>query len=112
MEFEYIDDGDIIVKEVKDCETYLIEYISTSRKNKHCILEVGYYFNFDDNGEIIKVSSKGDACRDKEDNFLLSLARDGKSNYLITGDKEQLVIESFSKNKIINVVIKINNGWF
>jgi len=54
-------------------------------------------------GEIIKVKSKVDACRDKEDNFLLSLAKDGKSDYLITGDKDLLVIESFGKTKIISL---------
>jgi putative PIN family toxin of toxin-antitoxin system len=54
-------------------------------------------------GEIIKVNSKVDACRDKEDNFLLSLAKDGKSDYLITGDKDLLVIESFGKTKIISL---------
>ena len=53
--------------------------------------------------EIIKVNSKVDACRDKEDNFLLSLAKDGKSDYLITGDKDLLVIESFGKTKIISL---------
>jgi hypothetical protein len=54
-------------------------------------------------GEIIKVKSKVDVCRDKEDNFLLSLAKDGKSDYLITGDKDLLVIESFGKTKIISM---------
>jgi len=54
-------------------------------------------------GEIIKVKSKVDACKDKEDNFLLSLAKDGKSDYLITGDKDLLVIESFGKTKIISM---------
>jgi hypothetical protein len=54
-------------------------------------------------GEIIKVKSKVDACRDKEDNFLLSLAKDGKSDFLITGDKDLLVIESFGKTKIISL---------
>ena len=54
-------------------------------------------------GEITKVKSKVDACRDKEDNFLLSLAKDGKSDYLITGDKDLLVIESFGKTKIISL---------
>jgi len=54
-------------------------------------------------GEIIKVKSKVDACRDKEDNFLLSLAKDGKSDYLITGDKDLLVLESFGKTNIIRL---------
>jgi predicted nucleic acid-binding protein len=31
------------------------------------------------------------------------LAKDGKSDYLITGDKDLLVIESFGKTKIISL---------
>ncbi len=54
-------------------------------------------------GEIVKVKSEVDTCRDKEDNFLLSLAKDGKADYLVTGDKDLLVIESFSKTKIISL---------
>jgi len=51
-------------------------------------------------GEIIEVTSKVDVCRDNEDNFLLSLAKDGKADYLITGDKDLLVLDNFSKTKI------------
>ena len=54
-------------------------------------------------GEIVKVKSKVDICRDKEDNFLLSLAKDGKADYLVTGDKDLLVIENFEKTKIISL---------
>ncbi len=54
-------------------------------------------------GEIIKVKSRIDICRDKEDNFLLSLAKDGKADYLITGDKDLLVIDNFEKTTIISL---------
>ena len=54
-------------------------------------------------GEIVEVKSKVDICRDKEDNFLLSLAKDGKANYLITGDKDLLVLDNFGKTKIIKL---------
>jgi len=54
-------------------------------------------------GEIVKVKSRVDICRDKEDNFLLSLAKDGKADYLITGDKDLLVIEKFEKTKIASL---------
>lgn len=36
------------------------------------------------------IISKYDLCKDKEDNYLLNLAIDSKSDYLITGDKELL----------------------
>ena len=54
-------------------------------------------------GEIIEVKSKVDICRDKEDNFLLSLAKDGKADYLITGDKDLLVLENFGKTVMIKL---------
>ena len=54
-------------------------------------------------GEIVEVKSKVDICRDKEDNFLLSLAKDGKADYLITGDKDLLILENFGKTKITNL---------
>jgi len=54
-------------------------------------------------GEIVNVKTIVDICRDKEDNFLLSLAKDGKADYLITGDKDLLVIENFGKTQIISL---------
>jgi putative PIN family toxin of toxin-antitoxin system len=54
-------------------------------------------------GEIIEVKSKVNVCRDKEDNFLLSLAKDGKADYLITGDKDLLVLDNFGKTEIIKL---------
>lgn len=54
-------------------------------------------------GEIIKVKSRVDICWDKEDNFLLSLAKDGKADYLITGDKDLLVIDNFEKTTMISL---------
>jgi len=51
-------------------------------------------------GEIVEVKSNVDICRDKEDNFLLSLAKDGKADYLMTGDKDLLVLDIFGKTKI------------
>lgn len=54
-------------------------------------------------GEIVTVKSKVDICRDKEDNFLLALAKDDKADYLISGDKDLLVIDKFEKTKIIKL---------
>jgi len=45
------------------------------------------------NAEIIDVTSQVVQCRDENDNFLLSLAKDGKADYLITGDNDLLVME-------------------
>ncbi len=51
----------------------------------------------------IKVTSDVKICRDPKDNFLLALAKDGKANYLVTGDKDLLDIKTFRNTKIITI---------
>lgn len=53
--------------------------------------------------EFISVTSNIEICRDSKDNFLLALAQDGKANYLITGDKDLLVLQKIEKCKIITM---------
>lgn len=50
--------------------------------------------------EFIIVSSSINICRDTKDNFLLSLAKDGKANYLISGDKDLLDLKSSKKREL------------
>lgn len=54
-------------------------------------------------GEIVKINSQVQICRDTKDNFLLALAKDGKADYLVTSDKDLLILESFEKTKITNL---------
>lgn len=56
----------------------------------------------DDFGELIKVESKVDICRDKKDNFLLSLSIDGKADFLITGDSDLLVLSKINQTMIVS----------
>lgn len=56
---------------------------------------------FDVYGEVIKVESSVDICRDPKDNFLLALAKEGKADYLLTGDKDLLVLGTYVNTKII-----------
>ena len=58
---------------------------------------------FDVYGEVVEVKSKVDLCRDRKDNFLLSLSRDSQANYLITGDKDLLDLKTFEGTKIIKM---------
>jgi len=53
--------------------------------------------------EIVTVNSNVQICRDKKDNFLLALAKDGQADYLVSGDKDLLVLESFEKTKIVSL---------
>jgi putative PIN family toxin of toxin-antitoxin system len=51
--------------------------------------------------EFVNVITKVNICRDPKDNFLLSLAKDGKASHLITGDADLLVLKSFDRIKIL-----------
>lgn len=53
-------------------------------------------------GEIVKVKSKVELCRDEKDNFLLALAKDSKADFLITGDEDLLIIQKFHNTEILN----------
>jgi uncharacterized protein len=48
----------------------------------------------------IEVNSIITVCRDPKDNFLLALAKDAAADFLVTGDKDLLVIGKF-ENTII-----------
>ena len=48
----------------------------------------------------IPVVSNIKICRDPKDNYLLSLAKDGKADFLITGDNDLLVIEKIEETVI------------
>ncbi len=50
--------------------------------------------------DLIEVESIITICRDPKDNFLLALAKDGKADYLLTGDKDLLELKKFGKTKI------------
>ena len=54
----------------------------------------------DEVAEFVSVTSKISKCRDPKDNFLLSLAVDGKADYLLTGDKDLLVLEKMDNTEI------------
>ncbi len=56
---------------------------------------------FDAFGELIEVTTEVHICRDPKDNFLLSLAKDGNADYLITGDKDLLELQHFEGTSIV-----------
>ena len=51
----------------------------------------------------IPVVSSVTLCRDDKDNFLLSLAKDAKVNFLITGDNDLLVLKTFEATQIVTI---------
>lgn len=57
--------------------------------------------NFDQFGELVNVKSDIKICRDEKDNFLLNLSVDSKANYLVSGDKDLLILENIQSTKIL-----------
>lgn len=58
--------------------------------------------------DLIEIKSSVSVCRDPKDDFLLSLAKDGKADYLITGDKDLLNLGKFRKTKILTITDFLN----
>jgi len=50
---------------------------------------------------LVEVKSEVNDCRDKKDNFLLSLAKDSKADFILTGDKDLLILDPFLNTRII-----------
>lgn len=56
---------------------------------------------FDQFGKLTKVTSDINLCRDEKDNFLLNLSVDSKADYLLTGDKDLLILEKIENTTIL-----------
>jgi len=52
-------------------------------------------------GQRVSVVTLVDICRDPDDNILLSLALDGKADYIVSGDKDLLDMVSFRNIPIV-----------
>jgi len=53
--------------------------------------------------DFFEVVSNVKVCRDIKDNFLLSLSKDSKANFLLTGDNDLLELKSFESTKIVTI---------
>ena len=52
----------------------------------------------------VETVSKINLSRDEKDNFLLNLAIDGNADFLITGDKDLLVLKEIENTKILSYI--------
>ena len=59
--------------------------------------------------DFIEVESIVTICRNPNDNFLLTLAKDGKADYLLTGDKDLLELKKFGKTRVKTITSFIND---
>lgn len=57
---------------------------------------------FDQYGKLFEVKSDLKICRDEKDNFLLNLSVDSKADFLITGDRDLLVLEKIQNTEILS----------
>lgn len=83
----------------------LIEVISRpklssffSTKDRNLLFEIIERYSI-----YVDIVSSVTACRDSKDNFLLSLSVDAKADYLLTGDKDLLVLNPFGVTKIVTI---------
>jgi putative PIN family toxin of toxin-antitoxin system len=53
--------------------------------------------------EFIDVKTQLNVCRDPKDNFLLSLSQEGQVDYLLTGDKDLLALNTFGSTTILTI---------
>jgi putative PIN family toxin of toxin-antitoxin system len=108
-------------KIIADAELILIfsqelvdEFVEVTQRNKF-----KKYFDIEDvenlllkiknRAVIVDVKSKVAACRDPKDDFLLSLAIDGKATHIITGDKDLLALKKYEKTKILTMTEYLSN---
>ncbi len=52
---------------------------------------------------LVEVKSQVKICRDPKDNFLLALSKDGKANFLLTGDKDLLKLHKYGMTQILTI---------
>jgi putative PIN family toxin of toxin-antitoxin system len=52
---------------------------------------------------IQNISTNLHLCRDEKDNFLINLAIDSNSDFLVTGDKDLLVLENINQTEIVSI---------
>lgn len=53
--------------------------------------------------DIVTITSVVEICRDPNDDFLLALCKDGQAEFLLTGDKDLLSLQSFEATRIVNL---------
>lgn len=60
-----------------------------------------FWSELENKTQSIEIVSEIDICRDKKDNYLLALAEKIHANYIITGDKDLLVLGKYKSCKIV-----------
>ncbi len=81
----------------------LEEILSRKKFEKYFSVEerVQFVAKFFADAEIIEIRETISACRDRKDDKFLEVAVNGKADYLITGDRDLLVLHPFRNIQIL-----------
>jgi len=85
----------------------LQEFLQVTQRQKfkkyfksQAIIELIVFLN--EIGKMVEITSMVSICRDPKDNYLLALARSEEVDFLITGDKDLLILKRFEKTIILS----------
>lgn len=83
--------------------TELEKVLARRKFNKYFSVEqrITALQNFKESAQMIDVISKIELCRDPKDDKFLELVVDGQADYLITGDRDLLILNPFGKTAIL-----------
>lgn len=83
----------------------LFDVIERSKFRKYFSIEISDEFKlfFIEAIIIVDVKIKVKVSRDSKDDFLLALSKTAKANYLLTGDKDLLIMKKFENVRITTI---------
>jgi len=103
---EYIDSQTIIIVTCNEQIHELTEVFKKPKIKKYFSpAQIGEFFEllYESSSNVI-LKTKTELCRDLKDNYLLSLAIDSNSDFLITGDNDLLILSIIENTKIIKFI--------
>lgn len=62
---------------------------------------IEFFELLDESSEKYGITTKTNICRDAKDNYLVSLAIDSKADYLLSGDKDLLVLKKIEETIVL-----------
>jgi len=94
----------------KQLETEIQDSFKKQRLQKFLSKDVmdTFWISFRQWNKNVDIVSNISICRDPKDDYLLALAKDARADFLITGDKDLLILEKFETTIICTLTDFIN----
>jgi len=94
----------------KQLETEIQDSFKKQRLQKFLSKDVmdTFWISFRQWNKNVNIVSNISICRDPKDDYLLALAKDARADFLITGDKDLLILEKFETTIICTLTDFIN----